>query len=57
MIVQRPPLPAALATQCPAPVEPMNNSADAMVIALKQMYDLYGLCAGRLVELVRYLQE
>lgn len=35
----------------------MDNSADAGAVALKEMYDLYGLCAGRLVDLVKYLQE
>jgi|TARA_Y100001001_G_scaffold105075_1_gene102778 hypothetical protein len=34
-----------------------DNSADAALLTLKQMYDLYGLCGGRLVELVNYLQE
>lgn len=27
------------------------------MLALKSMYDLYGLCAGRLVELVNWMQE
>ncbi len=35
----------------------MNNSADAVAVALKEMYDLYGLCAGRLTELVNYLEQ
>jgi hypothetical protein len=30
---------------------------DAMPVALKEMYDLYGLCAGRMVDLLDYLQE
>jgi len=29
---------------------------DAVAISLKQMYDLYGLCAGRLVDLLDYLE-
>lgn len=57
VIEQQRPLPAALAVQCPAPIELMDNSADAGAVALKEMYDLYGLCAGRLVDLVKYLQE
>jgi hypothetical protein len=28
-----------------------------VAIELKQMYDLYGLCAGRMVDLLDYLQE
>jgi len=43
--------------QCPPPVEPHDNSADAAVVALKELYDQYGECAGRLVDLVNYLQE
>lgn len=27
---------------------------DAIVITLKLMYDLYGLCAGRFVEVINY---
>lgn len=57
MIAPPRPLPAAYAVPCPAPIEPMNASADAIALALKDMYDLYGLCAGRLLELVNYLQE
>lgn len=56
-IVQPRPLPAALAVSCPPPTEAMNNSADAVAVALKEMYDLYGLCAGRLTELVNYLEQ
>lgn len=29
---------------------------DANAIALKQLYDQYGLCAGRHVDLVNYLE-
>ena len=43
--------------RCDPPPKPENNSCDAGQIALKDMYDLYGLCAGRLVDLVNYLQE
>jgi len=57
VIVQQKPLPAALAVPCPPPVEMNDNSADAALLTLKQLYDQYGLCAGRLVELVNYLQE
>lgn len=30
---------------------------DACAVALKELYDQYGLCAGRHVGLVNYLQE
>ncbi|AFJ01995.1 hypothetical protein Q7C_826 [Methylophaga frappieri] len=40
---------------CPAPTGPVSNHADAMVTALKQVYDQYGICAGRLFELQHYL--
>ncbi|MGH1447896.1 MAG: hypothetical protein ACRBBM_00525 [Pseudomonadaceae bacterium] len=33
-----------------------DNSADAALLTLKQLYDQYGLCAGRLVETVNYLE-
>ena len=51
------PLPAEYARQCPPPVEPPASSADAALVALKELYDQYGECAGRLVDLVNYLQE
>lgn len=57
VIVQQPPLPAVLLTPCPPPVAPDNAGADAVMIALAQMYNLYGQCAGRLVELINYSQE
>jgi len=28
-----------------------------VAVALKDMYDLYGICAGRLVDLLDYLDE
>ncbi|AFI46427.1 hypothetical protein PMCN03_0352 [Pasteurella multocida subsp. multocida str. HB03] len=31
------------------------NQSDAVFIALKQMYDLYGECAGRHIELINYI--
>ena len=35
----------------------MNEHADAALIALKEMYDLYGECGGRLTDLVNYLEQ
>ena len=56
VIVQQKPLPAALAVPCPPPVAMNDNSADAALLTLKDMYDLYGLCGGRFVELLDYIQ-
>ena len=35
----------------------MNEHVDAALIALKEMYDLYGECGGRLMDLVNYLEQ
>lgn len=48
-------LPAEYAHQCPDPVAPASNQADDTAIALKEMYDLYGICAGRLIDLVDWI--
>src|SRR5450830_926528 len=45
------PLPLDYAAPCPATVAPTDDSADAVLLALKKMYDLYGTCAGRLIDL------
>lgn len=50
------PLPAALMVPCPTPVTPVDNSDSAAVIALKELYDQYGTCGGRLFELIRRIQ-
>ncbi len=52
-----PPLPAGLMSPCPAPPPVPANNPDAMVVGLKRMYDRYGLCAGRLFELQRWLMR
>lgn len=51
------PLPVEYSAPCPPPAASPGNHADEVAVALKEMYDLYGLCAGRLVDLVDYLQE
>jgi hypothetical protein len=56
VIVQTKPLPPVLATQCPPVPAPINNSCDATAIALKNLYDSYGLCAGRYAELIKNQQ-
>lgn len=57
VIVQTPQPPAALLTQCPPLPEPGDHTCDAAALHIKQLYDHYGLCAGRLVELIRYLGQ
>ncbi|GAA5784687.1 hypothetical protein YWS52_10060 [Chitiniphilus shinanonensis] len=57
MIAPPRPLPTEYAAACPAPVNPTDNSPDAIAMALKQLYDQYGQCAGRLVDLVDYLTQ
>lgn len=51
------PLPAALAQPCPLPVATADNSADAAMVALKQLYDQYGLCAGLHWDTVQHYQK
>ncbi|EFM87603.1 hypothetical protein appser11_10060 [Actinobacillus pleuropneumoniae serovar 11 str. 56153] len=34
-----------------------ENNADAIFIALKQMYDLYGECAGKHFELIKTISK
>lgn len=51
------PLPAALAQPCPIPVAATDDSADATALALKQLYDQYGLCAGLHWDTVQHLQK
>jgi hypothetical protein len=33
---------------------PTDDSREAIALALKAMYDLYGLCAGRFVDSIDY---
>jgi hypothetical protein len=35
----------------------MGNEVDTVAISLKELYDLYGLCAGRLVDLLDWLGD
>ena len=51
------PRPEAYMTPCSAPAEPRGSEADALVVTLKEVYDQYGLCAGRLVELQRWIRR
>ena len=50
------PLPAEYAVRCPAPAPaPSGREVDPVAVALKDLYDLYGICAGRMVDLLDYL--
>ena len=51
------PLPAELSVRCPAPppAPPGSGEVDPVAVALKDMYDLYGTCAGRLVDLLNWM--
>lgn len=50
------PLPAEYTSRCPAPTQPPSGrEVDPVLITLKDLYDLYGICAGRLVDLLDYL--
>ncbi len=55
VIVQPRLLPAEYSVLCPTPPAPASDSADDGALALKAMYDLYGVCAGRLVDLVDWV--
>ena len=57
VIVQPAPLPAVLLQPCPEPVASGDGSMDATGLALKGMYDLYGICAGKVAELINYVES
>ena len=47
------PQPAALMTQCPPIPAPLGGGIDAQAEHLAEVYALYGLCAGRYLELIK----
>lgn len=49
-------LPAQLAVPCERPVAAASNGMDDLAIAQKQLYDQYGICAGRLFEVIKCTQ-
>ena len=50
------PLPAEYRARCPAPPPaPDGPEVDVVAVALKEMYDLYGVCAGRMVDLLDWM--
>ena len=52
----RKPPPAEYAVRCPAPPPaPRGLQVDPIALELKSMYDLYGLCAGRMTDLLNWL--
>ena len=49
------PLPAEYAVHCPTPPPiPPSDEVDNVAVLLKDLYDLYGICAGRVVDLLDY---
>lgn len=53
---QQRPLPADYVQRCqpPAPV-PVSGEADLLAAVLKALYDQYGICAGRMADLLNWL--
>lgn len=50
------PLPAEYAVRCPPPPPaPQGLQVDPVALELKTMYDLYGICAGRMTDLLNWL--
>lgn len=50
------PLPAEYTVRCPPPPpSPRGLQVDPVALELKSMYDLYGLCAGRMTDLLNWL--
>lgn len=50
------PLPAEYRVRCPAPPPaPPGPEVDPVAAALKDLYDLYGVCAGRVVDLTDWI--
>lgn len=50
------PLPAEYAARCQPPATPpQTGDVDPVAAALKDMYDLYGVCAGRMVDLLDWI--
>lgn len=50
-------LPAQLNVPCEIPTQRRNNTADALAEVLKELYDQYGQCSGRFIELLKYINE
>ncbi len=46
-----------MATPCEVPVPIRSNSGAAAIEALKVLYDQYGLCASKLIEIINYINE
>ena len=48
--------PAEYAVRCPPPPPtPRGLQVDPVALELKSMYDLYGLCAGRMTDLLNWI--
>ena len=54
----RKPLTAELQVLCPQPVQPpASGEVDPVAQALKQMYDLYAICAGLTAERLKWDEQ
>jgi len=49
--------PSVIVQRKPQPIAPTDNSDGAVAIALKRLYDLYGTCAGRLIDLGNWVTD
>ena len=43
--------------QCPPPSGTTDSHPDAVALVLKQVYDEYAICAGRLADLIQKIHE
>lgn len=49
------PLPAEYRVRCQAPPALPGPKADDVIATLKELYDEYGVCAGRVADLLDYI--
>lgn len=55
-IAPQKPLPSEYAVRCPPPTPmPASNHADDVMATLKDLYDAYGICAGRYVDFINWI--
>lgn len=53
---QQKPLPSEYAVRCPPPTPmPASDHADDTMATLKDLYDAYGVCAGRYVDFLNWI--
>lgn len=50
------PLPSEYAVRCPPPTpDPASSHVDDVAATLKDLYDAYGVCAGRYVDFLNWI--